>query len=133
MSNERKQVLELLSTGKISPGEAEQLLDKLGAQADSSVPAGTPRNGAKMPQCMCVDIMTHQGDAVNVRLPFSLLRNGIKLSALMPKEASEAMSRNGVDLSQLTGLSGEALVDALRDMHVDICSHEGDVVKVYCQ
>jgi hypothetical protein len=68
-----------------------------------------------------------------VRLPLALLRSGIKLTAMMPKNAAEAISKNGVDFSQLNALSGDDLLEALRAMQIDVQSNEGDVVKIYCE
>jgi len=36
-------------------------------------------------------------------------------------------------LSQLSKLSEDELTDALRTMAVDVASHKGDQVKIYCE
>ena len=43
MSEERRQILEMLADGKITAKDAERLLDKL---ADSSAPGSTPHESA---------------------------------------------------------------------------------------
>jgi hypothetical protein len=131
--SERKQVLDLLAEGKINSEEALRLLDRIrdGAEQEPRVPDKPIAPG--LPKFMCVRVDTHEGDAVNVRLPLALVRSGIKLSAMIPKNAAEAMSKNGVDFSQLSALSGDDLLEALRAMQIDVQSHEGDLVKVYCE
>ncbi len=145
MSNERKQVLDLLAEGKISSEDAERLLDRLAGSASTgdagassagsstAAPSGSGQPPTAAPKFMCVHVDSHEGDQVNVRLPLALVRSGIKLSAFLPREAAETMSKNGVDFSQLSGLSGDDLIEALRHMQVDVVSHEGDQVKVYCE
>jgi hypothetical protein len=134
MQNERKQVLQLLAEGKISADDAERLLDKLASTtggADS--PPVSRLSVDKGPKFMRVLVDSCEGDQVDIRLPIGLLRSGISLSAMMPREAAEAMKKNGVDFSQFNGLSGDEFMSALRSMTIDVCSHDGDQVKIYCE
>lgn len=135
MSSDRKKVLELLAERKISADDAERLLERLGSE-DESGPleskgsASAPR---RAPRFMCIHVDSADGDQVNVRLPIVLVQSGIKLSALVPKSAVEAVQKNGVDLSELSHLDGDALMDALAEMTVDVQSQEGDTVRIYCE
>jgi hypothetical protein len=134
MPHERKQVLDLLAQGKITPEEAERLLDKLEAAPTAEKSArseATP--SSNKPKFICIHVDGNKGDKVDLRFPLALVRTGIKLSALVPKEAADAMAKNGVDLSQLSKLSEDELTDALRTMAVDVASHKGDQVKIYCE
>jgi hypothetical protein len=72
-------------------------------------------------------------DKVNVRVPIGLIRTGFKLTTLMPRSASERLSERGIDLSQFSNLEGEELMDALRELTVDVDSGNGDVVRVFCE
>ena len=134
MPHERKQVLDLLAQGKITPEEAERLLDKLEAAptAEKSARSEATPSSSK-PKFICIHVDGNKGDKVDLRFPLALVRTGIKLSALVPKEAADAMAKNGVDLSQLSKLSEDELSDALRTMAVDVASHKGDQVKIYCE
>lgn len=130
MSNDRNQVLELLAAGKVNANEAAQLLDRLAASAqDKTSVASHPQ----VPKFMCVRVDTHKGDAVNVRIPLALAKTGIKLSAMMPKDAAEAMTAHGVDFAQLSKLPTDELFSALQAMQIDVLSKKGDKVKVYCE
>jgi hypothetical protein len=72
-------------------------------------------------------------DKVNVRVPIALIRTGIKLSTLVPLSASEHLSEHGIDLSQFNDLDGEELMNALRELRVDVDAGDGDIVRVFCE
>ncbi|KAF0244007.1 MAG: hypothetical protein FD180_2896 [Planctomycetota bacterium] len=129
MSTERRQVLDMLAQGKITPEEADRLLEKLAAPKPAE---GQPAAGAA-PKYLRVTVDSADGDKVNVRVPLALVRTGIKLSAMMPKEAGEKLQESGIDLSHLSSLKGEELVEALRELTVDVNSSGGDKVKVFCE
>jgi hypothetical protein len=138
MNNEsRKKILEMLSEGKISVDEATALLAKV--QAPDNIDDEFPEKESgdvvkrKVPKYLRVLVDSAEGDKVNVRVPLSLIKTGIKLSALVPGNAAEQMSSHGVDLSQLSKLDGDELIEALRDMQVDVESANGDTVKVFTE
>lgn len=131
MVQERKQVLEILAEGKISPEEAERLLDKLGRSSGSGEEP-FQRSGKRPPKYVCVKIGASEGDVVNIRLPLALVRTGMKLTTLVPQHVNEALAKEGIDLSKLSGLEGEELVEALEELRVDVES-EGESVRIYCE
>ena len=126
MSVERKQVLEMLAQGKVTPEEADRLLEKLAAVKPAVSPAAAPKY-------LRVVVDSSDGDKVNIRVPLALVRTGIKLSAMMPKEAGDKLAEKGIDLGQFAGLQGDELVEALRELTVDVDSNDGDKVKVFCE
>ena len=134
MINERKQVLQLLADGKVTAEDAEKLLDKLNSsQATPSSDVSPQPASVSQPKFMCVHVDSCEGDVVDIKLPIGLLRSGIKLSAMMPKEAAEAMTKNGVDFSQLSQLGGSDFMAALSAMRIDVTSKEGDTVRICCE
>ena len=62
-----------------------------------------------------------------------MIKTGIKLGSLLPKEASKAIDQSGVDLSKLAELEGDELVEALTGLQVHVESADGDEVHVYCE
>ena len=135
MSEERKQILEMLAQGKISAEDAERLLDKLGAgdskqSADAS--PSTRDSGAK-PKYLRVHVDSAEGDKVNIRIPLALIRTGIKLTTLLPDHATESLGEHGVDLNKLSELDQKELYETLSDLTVDVDSEEGDTVRVFCE
>jgi hypothetical protein len=136
MSEERRQILEMLAEGKITGEEAERLLDKLDHQREQyggEAPGeGGPSRMGK-PKYLRVMVNSTNGDKVNVRVPMALIRTGLKLTTMLPPEASEKIKEHGIDLSQLSELQGDELIEALRELTVDVDSADGDTVRVYCE
>jgi hypothetical protein len=135
-NDSHKKILEMLSNGKISVDEATALLSKLqspdtGAENVNESEYGEVKKKALKYLRVMVD--SADGDKVNVRVPLSLIKTGIKLSALVPRNAAEQMSNHGFDLSQLSELDGDELIEALSDMQVDVDSADGDKVKVFTE
>ena len=133
MNEERKKILEMLSAGKITAEDAERLLDKIEG-GFSSAPKEPRKPGEKGKlKWLLVRVDSNDGDKVNVRVPISLIRTGIKLGAILPSNASERIQASGIDLNDLSKLADEDLMEALADLQVDVNSEDGDVVRVYCE
>jgi hypothetical protein len=153
MSDETKRVLDMLAQGKINAEEANRLLERLaqagqaagageagrgsgpgpaGSGASDAGAAGQPGPGGK-PKFLRIVVHSVDGDQVNVRVPLALVRTGIKLSAMLPEGARVRLGEKGIDLSQLTGMESEEMVDALRELTVDVDSAKGDVVRIFCE
>ncbi len=141
MNDERRKVLDMLAAGKITPDEAEQLLNRLalddkaanepGCEAGGSENEGTARSGKLRYLRVVVDKPNR--DNVNIRLPLKLVMTGMKLSALVPGKAGKQLSEQGIDLSHLGKLKGEALNEALSELDIDIETEKGDKVRVFCE
>jgi len=136
-TSSRKKVLEMLSEGKITVDEATALLERLGSRGD---PEEAPVRGEDVAQGPSRDLKylrvvvdSADGDKVNVRVPLSLIRTGIKLKSLIPGNVAEKMGDHGLDLSQLSDLDGDALIEALRELRVDVDSSDGDTVRVFTE
>ena len=101
---------------------------------DPHFPFGHPSHGpGGAPKYLRVEADTHDGDKVNIRIPIALLRTGMKLSTVIPPHAQEKLNEKGIDLSGLNGLKGEELIDALRELNVDVVTADGDKVRVFCE
>lgn len=141
MREEQRQVLDMLAEGKITAEQAEKLLEKLAsAESDPPPPNGPFPFGGPMgekpkprPKFFRVVVNDTDGDTVNIRIPLSFVQAGIKLSTVMPMEARKLVEKRGIDLSHLSELKGEELIDALRDLTVDVNSADGDQVRIFCE
>jgi hypothetical protein len=157
MNENRRQILEMLAAGKITADEAERLLAALEPQATPTMgsfagsAAGakeTSATGKAHPQYLRVlveadeDMTGMKGSTtVNVRVPMQLLRAGVRLAGLIPKQAhdqlDQAFSRHGVPLtlSQIKPENLEELIDHLEDLTVDVDGRDGNKtkVKVFCE
>lgn len=139
MNENRRQILEMLATGKISADEAERLISAIEQQpaaADSAEPGKKPK--PKYIRVVVDDNGKGTGTKANIRVPMQLLRSGVKLAALIPKAAqghvNEALHEHGVqlDLSQIKPENLEELVDQLDELTVDV--DDKDVkVRVFCE
>ncbi len=139
MDEEKRRILNMLAEGKVTPVEAEALLDALGRVPSAPAEAGAP---VADPKYLRVQVEGHDdehGGKVNVRVPFSLIRAGVRLAALLPATAygpvNKALRENGidVDISKLRPENLDDLVTHLRDLTVDVEGHYGEKVRVYCE
>ena len=140
MDESRKKILEMLSEGKITVDEATALLEKVAAVPEAPAPPVTVVEGGSAstetganPRFLRVVVDSSDGDKVNVRIPLALVRTGIKLTAVLPNNVNETLGEKGVDLSKLGQLDGDELVEALRELQVDVDSSDGDTVRVFCE
>ena len=132
MSEERKKVLSMLAEGKVAVGDAERLLSKLEGSAGGASTEPTAAAASTL-KYLRVVVDGKDGNKVNVRVPLGLLRTGIKLSTMVPIMAGERLKNSGIDLSHLSSLSGDELIEELRDLKVDVDSPDGDKVRVFCE
>jgi hypothetical protein len=137
MSEDRRRVLSMLAEGKITTEEAERLLSAMERTAPPSGPNGGPRRYLRVE----VDA-NEQGRGsptrVNIRVPMTFLRAGVRLASVIPPAAREkvnaAMARNGVpfDIDQLKPEALEALVEQLGEFLVDVDDKDAKV-RIYCE
>ena len=143
MGEDRKRILGMLAEGKITTAEADTLLEALESSAEapaaapapsSDWPTGPAANGT--PKFMYVKVTGK--DTVDVKIPLALLRTGLKLTSLIPKQAmdqiNESMGEQGmsIDFNNLKPQDIEELITSLREMEVNVHSSEGDDVRVFC-
>jgi hypothetical protein len=132
MNEHRRQILDMLSAGKITADEAERLLaalDKSESATASETASPSPAK-ARYLRVLVDSLNVHNpynGPVkVNIRVPMQLLRAGVRLAGLIPPHArghvNEAMRRKGIpfDLNQIRPDNLEALVDQLDDISVDV-------------
>jgi len=76
-------------------------------------------------------------DRVNVRVPMSLIRAGVKLTSLIPRDAADkvdcALKEKGIDFNvrNIKNEDIEQFIDALGDLEVNIEGEE--TVKVFAE
>jgi hypothetical protein len=141
MNEQRKQILEMLGEGKITAEEAESLISALEREQQTQVSAMT---SGPRPKYMRVLVESSEGfdgqgrGTVNVRVPLSLLRAGVKLATLIPPQAlskaNDELAKSGVpiDLTQLKPQDIEELIEHLTDMTVDVDQPDAKV-RVFCE
>jgi len=135
MTENRRQILDMLSEGKISVEEAESLLGLLEQPASVATSGSDTGEGRKSPPKYLRVVVEEDGESanerVNVRVPMALIRSGVKLAALIPGDATNRMNEKlrekGIDVGDLKSEDLDQLVDALADMEVDVQDGNGHV------
>jgi len=146
MSENQKKILEMLANKKINVDEAHRLLNALKAEPgtpESSTEAGTA--GRPKPRYLRVSIQPGSGhednddvERVNVRVPVSLIRAGMKFTSLLPPEARDkvtgALHEKGIDfdMRNLKSEDLDEILEALNDLEVDMVGRK-EVVKVFVE
>jgi len=147
MDENKKRVLEMLAQNKISTDEAYRLLSALeteGSAAEDTAKAGTAaKMKSKYLRVCIVPGPEHEhgdkADRVNVRVPMTLIRAGMKFTSLLPPEARDkvngALHEKGIDfdMRNLKPEDMDELLEALSDLEVDVASSDGDTVKVFVE
>jgi hypothetical protein len=147
MDENKKRILEMLAQNKISTDEAYRLLSAL--ESEGSTSEDTPEAGtaARMKSkylrvCIMPGYESEHGgkaDRVNVRVPMTLIRAGMKFTSLLPPEAREkvngALHEKGIDfdMRNLKPEDMDELLEALSDLEVDVAGSEGETVKVFVE
>ena len=140
MNEQRKDILDMLSEGKITATDAEQLIAALEREqppAASSLDV-QPKGKAKYLRVVVDSLENGEHGRVNVRVPLQLLRAGVRLAALIPPQAlgqaNAELSKSGVpfDLTQLKPEQLEALVEHLDEVTVEVDQPDAKV-RVFCE
>jgi len=140
MSEERNQILKMLSEGKIDVSEAERLLDAINEAPEETELTETTGEKTRL-KYLRVQVKPKQngkGERVDIRVPLQLIRAGAKIASFLPNEARAkidgSLKDKGVNfsLSEINRENVDGLLDALREMSVDVDSDD-EMVKIFCE
>jgi len=141
MTEDRRRILDMLAQGKITVEEADKLLSAI------SEPSGDSESHDKeqrkdFPKYLRVVVEpgpeSVKKEKVNIRVPFQLLRAGIKLASLIPGDAQAKIETHlkekgiDMDLSNIKSDNLEELLIHLNDLTVDVDSKE-EKVRIFCE
>lgn len=144
MSENQKKILQMLAEGKISVDEAQRLLSLTGTEketlneSNSTASKSAPRYLHVVVEPKPGTAPEHRHGRVNVRVPFGLIRAGMKLATLIPPEAADkvndAMKEKGMsfDMRHLKIEDIEELISALHDSEVNVDTDD-ETVRVYAE
>ncbi len=166
MSDETRRVLDLLAQGKITAEEADRLLAAMGAASTgsaatgaSAVGNGTTTGEASTPKYLRITVTktrSGSGDdeeharrawgwpgyagggngAVTIRVPVALVRNGVRLGAMIPGLTGGSLKARlrergmDVDFSKIDVETIDRLVSEFGEMNIDIDSERGGKAQV---
>ena len=145
-TDDTRQILDMLSQGKITVDQADQLLRAVCAAqpAAETATADVPDGGAQRPRWVRINIhklakdATHRPKDVNIRVPIAAVKGGLRLGAIIAEFAGEKsrlrMKEQGfdVDLSKINGPEFETFLKTLDDMNVEIDDGKSQV-RVTCE
>lgn len=142
MSEQKKQILQMLAEGKIKVDEAERLLAAL--EANSPPAPETTQEVAgfgRKPKFLHIKV---EGDAsggkhenVDIKIPIMLVKAGMKLGSLVPEKArnkfTSQLSDQGLnfDLNQLNSENIDTIISALAETSIDVDA-DNEKVRIYC-
>jgi hypothetical protein len=143
MSDNRKKILEMLDAKKITVDEATKLLsaiDRGGTSYSDEKPIDQIVNRVsrkiKYLRVLIDNPSSHHGEGpekVNVRVPVSLIRAGMKFTSLIPREAGDKVEEElrcrGINLNikNIKDEDIDELIEALSELEVDIDGGDGKV------
>ena len=147
MSDNKKRILDMLAENKISADDAYRLLSAVDTGESERTGAGRAAGTSVKEKAKYLRVTvlptsdSAQGDVdrVNIRVPMSLIRAGIKLTSLIPPEARDkvdgALREKGIDfdMRHLKPEDLEDIIEALSDLEVDVVSRKGEKVRVFVE
>jgi len=147
MDENKKKILEMLADNKISTDEAYRLLSALETERSTSEGTKKSETTSRMKsKYLRVHIVSsperehgHEEDRVNVRVPMTLIRAGMKFTSLLPPEARDkvtgALRDKGVDfdMRNLKPEDMDEFLEALSELEVDVAGSDGETVKIYVE
>jgi hypothetical protein len=163
MSDETRRVLDLLAQGKITVDEADRLLAAIGpapaGSAATTAAKGTATAEAPSPKFLRITITKPQGwpgddgkharrawmwsgymgdrsREVTIRVPVALVRNGMRLGAMIPGLRGAGLQAHlrergvDVDLSKIDAETIDQLVREFGEVNIDLVSERGAKAQV---
>lgn len=143
MSDQRKQILQMLADGKINADEAERLISALEANRDTQTSTGeAARVSGSRPKFLHIKVEaepdSHHGhENVDIKIPLVLIKAGMKLGSLVPEKARNKLNEHlgekgfNIDLNQLDAEKIDVILQALTESSIDVNS-DNEKVRIYC-
>lgn len=140
MSSETQKVLEMVAAGKISPADADRLLEKLSHSGATTEPAAAPepQPGKAGKKFLRIMVDKPGRDAINIRVPLSFLRSGMAWTVL-PKAVRERLEERDINLGrfvslrELGSMDAEQLQAVLEQLNLDIEKGDGNKVRIFAE
>jgi hypothetical protein len=140
-ADDTRRILDLLAQGKTTVDEADRLLKALAAARTQAAPdQDAPAESAERPKPTWFRINIHkpaneyrQAKDVNIRVPVSVMKGGMRLGAIIGtfagEKAARRMRERGIDvdlskvngdLSKLNGPEFDQFLTSLDDLNIEI-------------
>ena len=144
MSDQRRQILQMLAENKIRADEADRLLEALESESGAVEMSSKSESGnGSKPKFLHVKVNSepgsgHKHENVDIKIPLLLLKAGIKLHSFIPAEArtkiNSHLAEKGVnfDISKLDSEHLDQIIQALTESSIDIDA-DNEKVRIYCE
>ena len=144
MSEQTRRVLELVAQGKVTPADAEELLDAMRVESTNVDSTGTAETtGRDKPRYVRIAVHKvgregRRSQDVNIKVPLRILRSGLRLGALIPGLARERMHAKlreqgiDIDLAKIDPAMIESLLKDLGEVNIDVNEGE-EQVRITCE
>lgn len=145
MSDETRRVLDMLAQGKITVDEASELLKALGQAEERTAQSGGDARSDRRLRYLRIAVRKNRGAGsdrrvyawpgcmaggagakeVDIRVPFSLVRSGMRLGAIVPGGGdfiAQALRDRGIqgDLAKMTPEQLETILKEMGEITVDV-------------
>lgn len=127
MNEEILMILKMVEEGKISADKAKELIDALGVSSKDTEATVSKRYEDKF---LKVAVLSNEGDKVNIQLPIKIVKEVLKFSGKLPI-AKYIEGMDGIDIDALMNTLVSCLDNEVMGEIVNICSSEGDKVKIF--
>ena len=141
MSEEGMRILHMLAEGKLTPDDAEKLLQALEVKPRESEVVNQNRTTDVKGKYLFVQVDPKEGkssERVSVKVPLALVKAGLNITKLIPAEAQDkiqsSMHDSGVpfNLGDIDPQNFDEIMEALEQMSIDVDTEES-TVKVFCR
>ena len=154
MGENQKKILQMLADGKISIDEAQRLLELVDSNSGGKAEGNAGRETKALPRYMHVIVEPKPGTSgdyerhgchgpdfhgkVNIRVPFNLIRAGMKFATLMPSDTADHIDRAfkekglSFNIKKLKEEDMDELMAALQDSEINVDS-DRELIRIYSE
>ena len=122
MNEEVMRILKMVEEGKLNADKAKELIDALEQPSQEIITVKDYDN-----KMLRVNIESHEGDEVKLKLPVKVIKTIIKATGKLPMMWTNV---DGVNMDELIDIISSSLDSSVMGEILNINSADGDIVKI---
>ena len=122
MNEEVMRILKMVEEGKLNADKAKELIDALEQPSQEIITVKDYDN-----KMLRVNIESHEGDEVKLKLPVKVIKTIIKATGKLPMMSTNV---DGVNMDELIDIISSSLDSSVMGEILNINSADGDIVKI---
>ncbi|WP_195987210.1 hypothetical protein [Clostridium sp. D53t1_180928_C8] len=122
MNEEVMRILNMVEEGKLNADKAKELIDALEQPSQEIITVKDYDN-----KMLRVNIESHEGDEVKLKLPVKVIKTIIKATGKLPMMSTNV---DGVNMDELMDIISSSLDSSVMGEILNINSADGDIVKI---